>query len=121
MGTVAEMKRVVAKEPAEKLARKRLSILELAERLGNVSEACRRMRMDRTSFYEWKRRFQLYGLEGLKDLPPIHKTHPQTTRRLTPASGRGTWNRAGRESFWLRTPSMWATSGGWGRCTCRRW
>lgn len=79
MGTVAEVKRVVAKEPAEKLARKRLSVLELAERLGNVSEACRRMGMDRTSFYEWKRRFQLYGLEGLKDLPPVHKTHPQTT------------------------------------------
>jgi len=35
------MKRVVAKKPAEKLARKRLSVLELAERLGNVSEACR--------------------------------------------------------------------------------
>ena len=41
MGKVTEVKRVVAKEPAEKLARKRLSVLELAERLGNVSEACR--------------------------------------------------------------------------------
>ena len=36
--------------------------------------------MDRTSFYEWKRRFQTHRLEGLKDLPPIHKTHPQTTQ-----------------------------------------
>ncbi len=35
--------------------------------------------MDRTSFYEWKRRFQAYGFEGLNDLPPIHKSHPQTT------------------------------------------
>src|SRR4028119_1723151 len=35
--------------------------------------------MDRTSFYEWKRRFQTHGLEGLKDLPPVHKSHPQTT------------------------------------------
>lgn len=69
--------RIVAKDPAEKLARKRLSALEFAERLGNVAEACRRTGMDRTSFYEYKRRFQLYGLEGLKDLPPIHKSHPQ--------------------------------------------
>jgi transposase InsO family protein len=35
--------------------------------------------MDRTSFYEWRKRFEMQGLEGLKDLPPIHKTHPQTT------------------------------------------
>jgi len=43
------------------------------------SEACRRRGMTRTQFYEYKRRFQTHGLEGLKDLPPIHKTHPQTT------------------------------------------
>lgn len=73
------MAKLVAKNPAEKLAQKRLSILQLAEALGNVSEACRRRGMDRTSFYEYKRRFQTHGLEGLKDLPPIHKSHPQTT------------------------------------------
>ena len=71
--------RLTAKDPATKVAHKRLSVLQLAEALGNVSEACRRGGLDRTSFYEWRRRFQTYGLEGLKDLPPIHKTHPQTT------------------------------------------
>lgn len=71
--------RITAKDPAEKLARKRLSVLELAEALGNVSDACRRGGMDRTSFYEWKRRFQTHGLEGLRDMPPVHKHHPQTT------------------------------------------
>lgn len=71
--------RVTAKDPATKLARKRLTVLQLAEALGNVSEACRRGGLDRTSFYEWRRRFQTHGLEGLKDLPPVHKTHPQTT------------------------------------------
>ncbi len=35
--------------------------------------------MSRTQFYEYKRRFQEQGLAGLKDLPPIHKSHPQTT------------------------------------------
>jgi transposase InsO family protein len=54
-------------------------VLELAGRLGNVSEACRRGGIDRTSFYDWKRRFQLEGLDGLKDLPPIAKSHPMTT------------------------------------------
>jgi transposase InsO family protein len=53
--------------------------LELAQKLGNVSDACRRRGMTRTQFYEYKKRFETQGLEGLKDLPPIHKTHPQTT------------------------------------------
>ncbi len=34
-----------------------------------MSKACRQAGMDRTSFYEWKRRFQLGGPNGLKDLP----------------------------------------------------
>ena len=71
--------RITAKDPALKLAHKRLTVLQLAEALGNVSEACRRGDMDRSSFYEYKRRFQTHGIEGLKDMPPIHKTHPQTT------------------------------------------
>lgn len=63
----------------QKIARQRLSVLELAEKLGNVSEACRRRGMHRSQFYEFKRRFQTHGLEGLKDLPPIPKSHPMTT------------------------------------------
>ena len=63
----------------EKIARQRLSVLQLAEVLGNVSHACRQCGMTRTQFYDYKRRFELQGLEGLKDLPPIHKSHPQTT------------------------------------------
>lgn len=63
----------------EKVARQKLSVLELAKALGNVSEACRQRGVSRTQFYEYKRRFQTHGLEGLKDLPPIHKSHPFTT------------------------------------------
>lgn len=71
--------RITDKDPATKLARKRLSVLELSQELGSVSKACKQAGMDRTSFYEWKRRFQTHGLEGLKDLPPVVKNHPQTT------------------------------------------
>lgn len=63
----------------DKLVQERLSLLELAERLGNVSEACRRKKISRARFYEYKRRFQAYGLEGLKNLPPVHESHPLTT------------------------------------------
>src|SRR4030042_1811391 len=63
----------------EKLAHQRLSVLQLAEVLGNVTEACRQRDLSRTQFYEYKRRFQHDGREGLKSLPPIHKSHPFTT------------------------------------------
>jgi transposase InsO family protein len=72
-------KKVVEKDASTKIARKRLSVLEMAETLGNISEACRRGSMDRTSFYEWKRRFQTHGLEGLKDMPPIPKNPANQT------------------------------------------
>ncbi len=36
---------------ATKLAEQRLSVLELTRELGNVAEACRRRRMERTSFH----------------------------------------------------------------------
>ena len=48
-------RKVTAKDPGEKLAHRRLTVLELAERLGNVSEACRRGGIDRTSFYDTPR------------------------------------------------------------------
>jgi len=58
----------------EKLAQKRLTLLQLAEKLGNVSKACpsgrRACRMhgvSRSQYYEYKRSFQTHGLEGLLD------------------------------------------------------
>lgn len=79
MGRSKTAVRLQTRDADTKLALNRLSVLELAKELGNVAEACRQRGLDRTSFYEWKRRFQTQGFEGLKDLPPIHKSHPQTT------------------------------------------
>jgi hypothetical protein len=64
---------------ADKVARQKLGVLELAQTLGNVSEACRIKDVSRTRFYEYKRWFQTHGLEGLKDLLPIRKTLPFTS------------------------------------------
>jgi transposase-like protein len=79
MPDTATKQRLTTKDPAEKVARQRLSVLELAQALGNASAACRRAGMDRTSFYVWKRRFQTHGLAGLKDFSTAHHSHPQTT------------------------------------------
>ena len=55
---------------AEKIARRKLSLLELAQELGNVSKACRIAGYSRQQFYEIRRNFQMYGAEGLLDRMP---------------------------------------------------
>lgn len=61
----------------EKVARRKLSLLELAQDLGNVSRACKVMGYSRQQFYEIRRNFQTYGSEGLIDrLPGARGPHP---------------------------------------------
>jgi len=45
--------------------RRKLSLLKLAEELGNVSRACRIMGYHRDTFYEIKRAFQVGGVHAL--------------------------------------------------------
>jgi len=62
---------------AHKIARRKLSMLELAGELGNVSKACRLMGYSRQQFYEIRRNFPTYGAEGLLDrLPGTRNPHP---------------------------------------------
>lgn len=60
-----------------KIAENKLTLLQLAEQLGNVVAACRYMNYSRSQFYVIKRRFQLEGFEGLIDRPPIPKSNPR--------------------------------------------
>jgi molybdenum-dependent DNA-binding transcriptional regulator ModE len=52
---------------AEKMARRKLTLLQLAQDLGNMSKACKMVGYSRRQFYEIRRNFQLYGAEGLLD------------------------------------------------------
>ncbi len=62
---------------AEKIARRKLSLLQLAQELGNVSKACRIVGYSRQQFYEIRRNFQLHGADGLLDrLPGAKGPHP---------------------------------------------
>jgi transposase InsO family protein len=84
----------------EKLVQQRLSVLQLAERLDNVSEACRQRGVSRTQFYEYKRRYELHGMEGLKNLPVTRNSHsptrpPEVKKRiLTMSMEHPDWGRA---------------------------
>ncbi|MDX9860733.1 MAG: IS481 family transposase [Rhodospirillales bacterium] len=61
----------------KKVARRKLSLLELASDLNNVSKACRIIGYSRQQFYEIRRNFQTYGADGLIDrLPGAKGPHP---------------------------------------------
>ena len=61
----------------EKIARRKLSLLQLAQEMGNVSRACRLIGYSRQQFYEIRRNYQVYGAEGLIDrLPGARGQHP---------------------------------------------
>jgi transposase InsO family protein len=60
-----------------KVARRKLSLLDLAHDLDNVSKACKLMGYSRQQFYEIRRNFQTYGANGLVDRIPGSKgPHP---------------------------------------------
>ena len=61
----------------QKVARRKLSLLELANDLQNVSKACRVMGYSRQQFYEIRRNYQTFGAQGLLDrLPGTRGPHP---------------------------------------------
>ena len=61
----------------DKIARRKLSLLELANEMSNVSKACRIMGYSRQQFYEIRRNYQTYGADGLIDrLPGARGPHP---------------------------------------------
>ncbi|GKQ61889.1 hypothetical protein KAM338_20660 [Aeromonas caviae] len=61
----------------EKVARHKLSLLEPAKELNNVSKACKLIGYSRQQFYEIRRNYQTYGAEGLRDkLPGCKGAHP---------------------------------------------
>ena len=53
-----------------KIVRRKLSWLDLASELSNVSRACKVTRYWRQQFYEIRRNFQTYGANGLIDRLP---------------------------------------------------
>lgn len=66
----------------EKVARRKLSLLELAKDLQNVSKACKVMDYSRQQFYEIRRNYQTFGSEGLIDkLPRAAGTASQQRQR----------------------------------------
>ena len=73
-GSFQRAKEPITVTPAEIIYRRRLAVLEHAQRSGNVAETCRVFGISRTRYYEWKNRADLYGLDALM---PKERRSPQ--------------------------------------------
>ena len=91
----------------EKVARRKLSLLELAKDMQNVSKACQVMGYSRQQFYEIRRNYQTFGAEGLMDkLPGPRGPHPNRVSELKKPFWLTAWNtrptvRFGLHRSWL--------------------
>jgi len=67
------------KEAKEELrVRFKLLVLELASHLG-VTKACGEFEVSRSTFYDWKNKFDREGKSGLYRKKPAANGHPRTT------------------------------------------
>ena len=56
--------------------RRKMVILEYARLCGNVTKACREFEIPRSSFYKWKKAFDVRGKASLARKKPIALSHP---------------------------------------------
>ena len=58
-------------------ARRKLAILEYADGIGSVQQACLDFGVPRSSFYRWKSAYSAEGSSGLLRKKPVAKSHPR--------------------------------------------
>ena len=60
----------------EKVLVHRLFVMQRAEELQSVTEACRQLGLSRTLFYRWRGRYVQYGADGLRSRVSASRPHP---------------------------------------------
>lgn len=69
-----------AERELERRAKHKLAVLRHAEEVGgSVAATCRYYGITRTCFYEWRKRYEGEGFEGLKDRSSVPHRSPNAT------------------------------------------
>jgi transposase len=55
---------------AERDTKRKLGVFRYAEKVGDISKACRHFGISRQIFYDWKHRYERDGEKGLIDYKP---------------------------------------------------
>lgn len=76
-----QARRTTTVTPGQIIYQRRVAVLELAGRVGNVSEACRMAGVSRTSYYRWQR---LAARRGLSALMPKDRRRPSMPNATEP-------------------------------------
>ena len=97
------------RDAGNKLAAHRLSVLELARELGKVTEACRRRGLNRTRFYEWRRRFQPHGFRRAHGSAANPQEPPPDDATGDAGTGQGVG--VGASGLWVRLEAMLSLEG----------
>ena len=63
--------------PKEREIKRRLRVLEHAEKIGNVRMTCRYFGLSRSTFYRWKTKYDKYGESGLGNKSTAARNHPR--------------------------------------------
>lgn len=63
--------------PKEREIKRRLRVLEHADKIGNVRMTCRYFGLSRSTFYRWKTKYDKYGESGLGNKSTAAKNHPR--------------------------------------------
>lgn len=100
-----------------KLIMRKISLLDLAEELKNVSEACRIMRVSRDTFYRVKNAYAEEGMDGLREKtrrkPNLHNRVPSEVESAVLAySLQHPTHGQVRVSDELRRQDVWVSPGG---------
>src|SRR5210317_1687190 len=56
--------------------RRKLLILKFIDSKSNVSKECKEFGIPRSSFYEWKKKYESGGIEELRRKKPVPKSNP---------------------------------------------